>query len=71
MSFIPIGSTDVLNSLKHPYRLGEPLRTVRFLGRIDTFQHRTIRQWRISWRSNTDSHPYQFAIMIRDSVTGA
>ena len=71
MGFIRIGSTDVLNSLKHPYQLGEPLRTVRFFWRIDTLQHGAIRQWRISWRSNTDSHPYQFAIMIRDSVTGA
>ena len=27
MGFNRIGGTDVLNSLKHPYRLGEPLRT--------------------------------------------
>ena len=38
MGFIRIDSTDVLSSLKHPYGLGEPLRTVRFFGRIDTRQ---------------------------------
>ena len=34
MGFIRIDSTDVLNSMKHPYRLGEPLRTVRFFGEL-------------------------------------
>ena len=36
MGFIRIGGTDVLNSLKHLYRHGKPLRTVRIFGRIDT-----------------------------------
>ena len=34
MGLIRIGSTDVLNSLKHAYRHGEPLRTVRFFGEL-------------------------------------
>ena len=34
MGFIRIGSTDVLKSLKHAYRLGEPLRIVRLLGEL-------------------------------------
>ena len=34
MGSIRIGSTDVLNCLKHLYRLGEPLRTVRIFGEL-------------------------------------